>query len=74
MTLFIVGGIDVIANILQTVIYLVIEASVESSIKMYLLLFSYSLIETCFNLSQTMVYDLYMRRIRNRLPNWMVCY
>ena len=74
ITLFIVGGIDVIANILQTVTYLVIEASAESSNKMYLLLFSYYIIETCFLLSRILVHGFYMKKIRNRLPNWMTCY
>ena len=74
ITLFIVGSIDVIANILQTVTYLVIEASVESSNKMYLLLFSYYIIETCFLLSRILVHGFYMKKIGNRLPNWMTCY
>ena len=74
VTLFIVGGIDVIANILQTVIYVAIDALVEPNMKTYISMFSYQLIETCFYLSRTLVYGLYMKKIRNRLPNWMVCY
>ena len=73
ITLFIVGGIDVIANILQTVIYVAIDALVEPNMKTYISMFSYQLIETCFYLSRTLVYGLYMKKIRNRLPNWMVC-
>ena len=72
--LFLVGGIDVIANILQTVTYAVIETSVEPSKKLYILIFSYQLIETCGFLSEILVYGFYMKKIRNRLPNWMVCY
>ena len=74
ITLFLVGGIDVIANILQTVTYAVIETSVEPSKKLYILIFSYQLIETCGFLSEILVYGFYMKKIRNRLPNWMVCY
>ena len=74
ITLFIIGGIDVAANILKTVPYAVIETLVEPDKKLYILVFSYSLIETCVVLSQIMVYGLYIKKIRNRLPNWMVCY
>ena len=74
ITLFLVGGIDVIANILQTVTYTAIEMLVEPNKKMYTLIFAYQLIETSVILSQILVYGLYMKKIRNRLPNWMVCY
>ena len=74
ITLFLVGGINITANILQTIAYAIIEASVESNKKKYILLFSYQLIETCFFLSRTLVYGFHMKKIRNRLPNWMVCY
>ena len=74
ITLFIVGGIDVIANILQTVIYVAIDALVEPNMKTYISMFSYQLVETCFYLSRTLVYGFYIKKIRNRLPNWMVCY
>ena len=74
ITLFLVGGIDVIDNILQTVIYAVIETSVESDKKLYVFVFTYQLLETCALLSQILVYGYYMKKISNRLPNWMVCY
>ena len=41
ITLFLVGGIDVIANILQTVTYTAIEMLVEPNKKMYTLIFAY---------------------------------
>ena len=72
--LFLVGGIDIISVILQTVTYAVIEIAVEPNIKVYVLRFSYQLIETCYLLSLILVYGMYMKKIRNRLPNWMVCY
>ena len=74
ITLFLVGGIDVIANILQTATYAVIENSVEPDKKLFVLLFAFQLIETGIFLSEILVYGLYMKKIRNRLPNWMVCY
>ena len=74
ITLFLVDGIDVITNILQTVTYAVIETTVEPNKKMYVFLFSYHLIETFIFLSEILVYGSYMKKIRNRLPNWMVCY
>ena len=74
ITLFLVGGINVIANILQTVTSAVIETTVEPNKKIYVFLFSYHLIETCILLSEILVYGFYMKKIRNRLPNWMVCY
>ena len=74
ITLFLVGGIDVIDNILQTVTYAIIETSVESNKKLYVIVFTYQFMEACALLSQILVYGLYMKKIRNRLPNWMVCY
>ena len=63
-----------IANILQTVTYTAIEMLVEPNKKMYTLILAYQLIETSVILSQILVYGLYIKKIRNRLPNWMVCY
>ena len=51
ITLFLVGGINITANILQSIAYAAIETSVESNSKMIVLLFSYQLIETCIFLS-----------------------
>ena len=74
ITLFLVCSIDVLAAILQTVTYAVIEISIDSNNKVYVLRFSYQLMETYILLSQILVYGYYMKKIRNRLPNWMVCY
>ena len=68
------GSIDVIANILQTVFFLAIDALADPNNRMYLLLFSYILIESCFPLSRSLVYGLYISKIRNRLPIWMIRY
>ena len=74
ITLFIVGSIDVIANILQTVLFLAIDALADPNNRVYLLPFTYILIDSCFHLSQALVYGLFIKKIRNRLPSWMVCY
>ena len=74
ITFFLVGGIDVIDNILQTVTYAIIETSVESNKKLYVIVFTYQVMEACALLSQILLYGYYMKKIRNRLPNWMVCY
>ena len=74
IALFLVGGIDVIANILQIVIYAVIQTMVEPSRKLFVLVFAYQLIENGILLCEVLVYGLYMKKIRNRLPNWIVCY
>ena len=74
ITIFLVGGIDVIANILQVVAYAVTETLIGSNKKMYILIFSFQLMGTSFLLFRILMYGLYMKKIRNRLPNWMVCY
>ena len=74
ITMFLVGGIDVIANILHIVIYVVSKTLIGSNKKMYILIFSFQLIGASFLLSRILIHGLYMKKIRNRLPNWMVCY
>ena len=74
ITLFLVGGIDVIANILQIVTYLLIYSLIESNKKLYVLGFLLQLTENGLLFAEMLVYGLYMKKIRNRLPNWMVFY
>ena len=74
ITLFLVGGIDILADIVLTFAYAAIEAYVEPNMKLYVLRFSFEAMESCVFLSQILVYGYYMKKIRNRLPNWMVCY
>ena len=69
ITLFIVGGIGVIGNILLPVIYVIIDTSVEPSKKVYVLRFSLQFIEACVFLSQILVYGYCTKKIRKRLPN-----
>ena len=74
ITLFLSGGIDVLADTILIFIYAVIDASVDPNKKLCVLHFLFLLIETSVILSQTLVYGLYMKKIRNRLPYWMTCY
>ena len=74
MTLFLVGGIDILADILLIFTYAVIDASLEPNKRFYALRFTFEILETCIFLSQILIYGFYMKKIRNRLPNWMVCY
>ena len=74
MTLFLVGGIEILADILLIFTYAVIDTSLEPNKRFYALRFTFEILETCIFLSQILVYGFYMKKIRNRLPNWMVCY
>ena len=74
ITLFLVGGIEIIANILIPVIYGIIDTSVEPSKKIYVLRFSLHFIDTCILLSQSLVYGLCIKKIRKRLPNCTLCH
>ena len=72
--LFLVGGIDVIANILLPVTYVVLGRSVDPDKHIYLLQFLMHPIETGVLLSQILVYGLYMKKIRKRLPKCTTCH
>ena len=74
ITLFILGGIDMIAHLLQIVTYAITETLVGSNKKIYVVIFSYQVIGSSFLLARILVHGLYMKKIRNRLSNWMVCY
>ena len=71
LTLFLAGGIDVMGNILIPVIYTII-ATIEPSKQIYVLRFS--MINIWLLLSQILVYGLYMKKIRKRLPKWTNCH
>ena len=72
--LFLVGGIDVIANILLPVTYVVLGRSVDPDKHIYFLQFLMHPIETGVLLSQILVYGLYMKKIRKRLPKCTTCH
>ena len=72
-TLFLVGGIDVMADILLPLIYVVLGTTVHPDKHIYLLQFLMHPTETGVLLSQILVYGLYMKKIRKRLPNCTAC-
>ena len=67
-TLFLVGGIDVIATILLPVMYAITEVSADPSQKVYLLKFLLHPIQFCVFLSHPLIYALFTKKIRERLP------
>ena len=72
--LFLVGGIDVIADILLPVMYPVLSTTVDPDKHIYLLQFLMYPIETGVLLSRILVYGLYMKKIRKRLPKCTGCH
>ena len=73
ITLFLVGGVDVIANIMIPVMYAVIYVSVEPNKIIYFEQFLMYPIQFCLLLSHPVLYGLYMKKIRKRLPNCTGC-
>ena len=72
ITLFIVGGIDVVANMLLPGVYAAID-TVAGPSRIYLIQFLTYPIEVCVILSHPLLYGLYMKKIRRRLPSWTAC-
>ena len=62
ITLFIVGGIDVLANMLLPGVYAAID-TVAGPSKLYLIQFLTYPIEFCIRLSHPLLYGLYMKKI-----------
>ena len=69
ITLLLVGGIDVIGYILITFMYAGIGISVDPSTFLYLKLFLIYPLDMSLLVSHPLVYGLYMKKIRRRLPN-----
>ena len=72
--LFLVGGIDVMADILLPVMYAVINTVVEPNKLIYTGPFLIYPIEMGVTLSQILAYGLYMKKIRKRLPKCTGCH
>ena len=73
ITLLMVGGIDVIANIMIPVLHVIISLTVQPHAKVFVEQFFLYPLKACLLLSHPLVYGLYMKKIRKRLPNWMAC-
>ena len=75
VTLFLVGGIDVMANIMIPILYVVIGLSVKQLTKVYIEQFFLYPLRSSLLLSHPLVYGFYMKKIRDRFPNCMAwCY
>ena len=73
ITLLLVGGIDVLGNIFISVIYPIIGFSVQPSMAIYLEQFLMYPMTTSLSVAHPLVYGLYMRKIRDRLPKCAAC-
>ena len=69
VTLLLIGGIDVIGNILIPFLYAAIGISVDLSKVVYFKHFLMYPLSMSLLLSHPLVYGLYMKKIRRRLPN-----
>ena len=72
LTLVLLGGIDVIGNVLISFLYAVIRLAVEPSKSIYLKYFLAHPLVIFLLASHPLIYGLYMKKIRNRLPDCTV--
>ena len=67
ITVFVVGGIDIIASILLPIVYVLIGILVEPDNYYIIQLLTHPL-EACVLLSHPLLYGFYMKKIRRRIP------
>ena len=73
ITLLIVGGIDVIGNVLIAFAYTTIKVSIEPNTSFYLEQFLMYPVSVSLLICHPLVYGLYMKKIRRRLPSCVSC-
>ena len=73
IALLMVGGIDVIANILIPIVYVAFSTSGDKKMNIYFQQFLICSIESSVLLSHSLTYGIYMKQIRSRLPRCNVC-
>ena len=73
VTLIMVGGIDIIGNIVISFMYIGIKHSVRPNVSFYLEQFLMYSITASLQLSHSLVYGCYMKKIRSRLPKCTAC-
>ena len=73
VTLIMVGGIDIIGNIVISFMYIAIKHSVRPNVSFYLEQFLMYSITASLQLSHSLVYGCYMKKIRSRLPKCTAC-
>ena len=72
ITVFVVGGIDIIASILLPIVYVLIGILVESD-NYYIFQLLMHPLEACVLLSHPLLYGFYMKKIRRRIPLCTTC-
>ena len=73
ITLLLVGGIDVIGNVLISFIFTTIKISVEPNNSYYLEQFLMYPMNVFLLMCHPLVYGLYLKKIRGRLPKCVAC-
>ena len=73
VTLLLVGGIDVIGNVLISSMYTTVKVSTQPNTTFYLERFLMYPINMSLLIFHPLVYGLYMKKIRNRLPKCVFC-
>ena len=73
ITLLLVGGIDVIGNVLISFVYTLIKVSTEPNTGFYLEQFLMYPVSVSLLICHPLVYGLYMKKIRRRLPSCVSC-
>ena len=71
VSLLMLGGIEGIANILVPVMYMLIRRLGPTGELYAIQLFSY-VVHSCIRLSHSLIYGLYMKQIRQRLPKYNI--
>ena len=73
ITLSIVGGIDVVANIFICITYILLNHLAEDTVNIYIHEFLMYPIESAVLLSHSLTYGIYTKEIRARLPKLKIC-
>ena len=73
ITLLFIGGIDVIGNMLIVTVYTIIGVLVQPSARIYLEQFLMFPMIVSLLVAHPLVYGLYMKKIRDRLPRCTAC-
>ena len=72
IAVFVVGGIDIIATILLSIVYVLIGILVEPD-NYYIFQLLTQPLEACVLLSHPLLYGFYMKKIRRRIPLCTTC-
>ena len=73
IALLLIGGIDIIGGLLIPLLYVATETLLESSARIYVKQLLVYPIASSLLVAHPLVYGLYMKKIRRRLPNCTAC-